>query len=152
MEPSQINLQTYFMEQALKQAALAYEEGEVPVGAVVVHNQRIIAKGYNQTERLQDVTAHAEILAITSAAQYVGAKYLNECTMYVTLEPCTQCIGALVHARVSQIMYAASEPKTGFTRFVNPDLYKKIKIHSGLMAQESSLLLKSFFAQKRKSQ
>jgi tRNA(adenine34) deaminase len=103
----------YFMGKAVQLAQQAFDEDEVPIGAVVVHNQRIIAKGYNQTEKLTDVTAHAEMLAITGAAQFLGSKFLDECTLYVTVEPCTMCFGAVQWARPARLVYGASEPKTG---------------------------------------
>ena len=106
----------YFMTRALDLAMQAYEEQEVPIGAVVVHNNKIIGKGYNQTEKLQDVTAHAEMLAITAASNAVNGKYLDECTLYVTIEPCLMCAGAIQWSRFSRIVFGASEPKFGFER------------------------------------
>ncbi len=133
------------MNEALKQARLAFEEGEIPVGAVVVCKNRIIARGYNQTEKLQDVTAHAEMLAITSAANYIGGKYLIDCRLYVTLEPCVMCGGALFWSQISEIHFAAADPRRGCLK-INPSiLHPKTKVFSGTFASESESLLNSFF-------
>jgi len=121
----------------------------VPVGAVVVCENRIIAKAHNQTERLTDVTAHAEILAITSAAEYLGSKYLNECTVYVTLEPCVMCAGALAWAQIGRIVYGANDDSKGFMRFGKRILHPKTKVEFGILMEECSNLLKSFFKNKR---
>ncbi|PJB12224.1 MAG: tRNA-specific adenosine deaminase [Flavobacteriales bacterium CG_4_9_14_3_um_filter_40_17] len=138
----------YFMEQALKEAKIAFEKGEIPVGAVVVVNKKIIARAHNQTETLQDVTAHAEILAITSAANYLGGKYLVDCTLYVTLEPCVMCAGALYWSQISRLVFAASDDKRGFrTHQIN--LHPKTEFNSGLMEEKAASLLKAFFYQKR---
>lgn len=138
------------MEEALRQAAIAYDEGEIPVGAVVVCQKKIIAKAYNQTERLNDVTAHAEMLAITSAANHLGGKYLTDCTLYVSLEPCGMCAGALNWSQINQIVFALSDEKRGFTK-INPNMiHPKTKVKSGLMASESKKLLDDFFAKMRK--
>lgn len=139
----------YFMNEAMKLAKQAYEEGEIPVGAIIVCRNKIIAKGYNQTEKLTDVTAHAEILAITSAANALGAKYLTECKMYVTLEPCAMCAGACFWAQLGKIHYGASDPKRGFTRLTENLLHPKTKVTEGLMAQESKDLLDKFFKKLR---
>ncbi|TFV95980.1 nucleoside deaminase [Algoriphagus kandeliae] len=140
----------YFMNEALKQAQIAFEEGEIPVGAVIVSKNRIIAKAYNQTEKLQDVTAHAEMIAITSAENTLGAKYLTDCRLYVTLEPCTMCGGALFWSQISQVFYGASDPKRGF-RQTNPKiLHPKTKISGGLLEQECGDLLLRFFEKLRK--
>lgn len=139
----------HFMNKALQEAQLAFEEGEVPVGAIVVCNNRIIAKAHNQTERLTDVTAHAEILAITSAAEYLGSKYLNDCTLYVTLEPCIMCAGALAWSQIDRIVYGASDDKKGFMRFGKTILHPKTKIEFGIMIEECGSILKSFFKNKR---
>jgi tRNA(adenine34) deaminase len=137
------------MNEAMKLAKQAYEEREIPVGAIIVCRNKIIAKGYNQTEKLTDVTAHAEILAITSAANALGAKYLTECKMYVTLEPCPMCAGACFWAQLGEIHYGASDPKRGFTRLTENLLHPKTKVTEGLMAQESKDLLDKFFKKLR---
>jgi tRNA(adenine34) deaminase len=139
----------YFMNEALKLAKLAYEEGEIPVGAIIVCRNKIIAKAYNQTEKLTDVTAHAEILAITSASSALGAKYLTECKMYVTLEPCAMCAGACFWAQLGEIHYGASDPKRGFSGFADKLLHPKTKVREGLMALESKELLDKFFKKLR---
>jgi tRNA(adenine34) deaminase len=139
----------YFMQEALKEAAKAAEAGEVPVGAVVVSNGRIIARAHNQTERLNDVTAHAEMLAITSAAEFLGNKYLENCTLFVTLEPCVMCAGAMQHAHISQIVWAADDDKRGFSRYGSSILHPKTVVYKGLMAEESKKLLQDFFHERR---
>jgi tRNA(adenine34) deaminase len=131
----------HFMREALKEAALAFEKDEVPVGAVVVCNGKIIARAHNLTETLNDVTAHAEMLAITAAANFLGGKYLDDCTLYVTLEPCVMCAGALHHAHIGKVVWAANDPKTGFQRLQVPMLHPKTDILHGLKADESSALL-----------
>lgn len=138
------------MNEALKQAKLALEEGEVPVGAVIVCRNKIIARAYNQTEKLTDVTAHAEILAITAASNALGAKYLPECRLFVTLEPCVMCGGALYWSQIGEINYAASDPKRGYSSLDQVILHPKTQIKSGLMADESSTLLQQFFKNLRK--
>ena len=139
-----------FMEAALKQAALAYELGEIPVGAVIVTNNKIIARGYNQTENLKDPTAHAEMIAITSACHFMGAKYLPNCTLYVTLEPCIMCFGAIKWAQLGRIVFGADDPKGGFSHFINKSSsYKMPDITKGILEQECSGLLKTFFLQLR---
>lgn len=135
----------YFMEMAYNQALLAEESGEVPVGAVIVSQNKIIAKAYNQTETLTDVTAHAEILAITSAAQYLGAKYLKDCTLYVTLEPCIMCAGALYWAQLGKLVFGAKDPKRGFTQTQPLVTHPKTLIRYGIMEEECEELLKNFF-------
>ena len=140
---------TYFMRQAIAQAELAAKEGEIPVGAIVVSNDRIIARGYNQTERLNDVTAHAEIVALTAAANYLGDKYLHDCTLYVTLEPCPMCAGALAWGQISRIVYGASDDKRGFMRFGRELLHPKTKLEFGVLHDECGLLMSSFFAGRR---
>ena len=138
----------YFMEQALREAHLAMAEDEVPVGAVVVVNKKIIGRGHNLTERLQDVTAHAEIQAITAASSYLGAKYLVDCTLYVTLEPCVMCAGALFWSQIGKVVYAADDPKRGYTR-QNLMLHPSTEIEKGLKQKEASDLLIRFFQRKR---
>ena len=138
------------MNEAFKQAKIAFEEGEVPVGAVVVAKNKVIARAYNQTEKLTDVTAHAEVLALTAAANYLGAKYLNECRLYVTLEPCPMCAGALYWAQLGELYLGAKDPKRGF-RQCNPSmLHPKTKVTEGLMEKESEQLLLDFFQSLRK--
>lgn len=139
-----------YMKEAFKQAQLAYEKGEVPVGAVVVANNRVIARAHNQVELLNDPTAHAEMLAITAAAEYVGGKYLEDCSMYVTLEPCVMCAGALNWSQLNFLYYGASDDKRGFSLVGSGILHPKTKVRSGLLAEESSRLLKDFFEGLRK--
>ncbi|MFK7947733.1 MAG: nucleoside deaminase [Saprospiraceae bacterium] len=140
----------YFMRKALAEAKKAYEEGEIPVGAIIVANNQIIAKAYNQTERLKDVTAHAEMLAITAASDYLGTKYLNGCTLYVTLEPCPMCAGALAWSQISKIVFAASDAKKGFSLINNPLLHPKTTIEKGVLECDSQDLLQRFFRERRK--
>ncbi len=137
------------MSEALKQARYAFEEGEVPVGAVIVSKNKIIGKGYNQTEKLNDVTAHAEMLAITSAANYLGAKYLIDCRLYVTLEPCMMCGGALSWSQIGEVHFAAADPKRGCMKNESPILHPKTKIFEGTLALEAESLLNSFFKKLR---
>lgn len=144
-----IHTDEHFMRQALLQAEQAYEEGEVPIGAVVVCDFRIIGKGYNQTERLQDPTAHAEMIAITAACEYLGHKYLQDCTLFVTIEPCPMCAGALRWAQVSKIVFGATEPKFGHSRHVPSLLHPKTEVLGGLMETECALLMKEFFQSRR---
>lgn len=139
----------YFMNEALKEAHKAMDMGEVPVGAVVVNQNRIIARAHNQTQQLNDVTAHAEMIAITSAANYLGAKYLRECTLYVTLEPCVMCAAALKWAQLDRLVFAASDPKEGFTRLKEQILHKKTMLVPGILEEQASLLLKEFFRKQR---
>ncbi len=139
----------HFMKEALRQAQIAFDEGEIPVGAVVVCQKKIIAKAYNQTERLNDVTAHAEMLAITSAANYLGGKYLKDCTLYVSLEPCAMCAGALFWSQIENIVFGLADEKRGFNT-LNPNIiHPKTKVSSGLMAKESKQLLDEFFLRTR---
>jgi tRNA(adenine34) deaminase len=135
----------YYMQLALYEAEAAGEAGEIPVGAVVVCRDRIIAKTRNQTEQLTDVTAHAEILAITAAASYLGSKYLKDCTLYVTLEPCVMCAGALYWAQLGRVVYGASDEKRGFSLVNSPLLHPKTRITKGILEQDVTLLLKNFF-------
>src|SRR5690606_28980690 len=137
------------MNEALKQAKIAFEEGEIPVGAVIVSKNKIIGRAYNQTERLNDVTAHAEMLAITAAANSLGAKYLQDCRLYVTLEPCPMCAGALFWSQISEIHFAAADPRRGF-RESNPNmLHPKTQVFSGTMAKEAESLVLDFFKKLR---
>lgn len=137
------------MKMALKEAELAYEEDEVPVGAVIISENQLIAKAHNLTETLQDVTAHAEMQAITAAANYLGGKYLEKCTLYVTLEPCVMCAGAAYWSQLSRIVYGATDEKRGFTRWTKTVLHPGTEIVPGIMEKESSILLKNFFKNKR---
>jgi len=137
------------MRKAYNLALQAFDEDEVPVGAVVVCENRIIGTGYNQVERLKDVTAHAEMIAITAACEYLGAKYLPDCTLYVTLEPCAMCAGVIHWSQVSKLVYGASDPKKGFSRYQPPMLIDKVQVENGLMSEDCALLLKEFFARKR---
>lgn len=139
----------YFMRQAIAEAQKAFEEGEVPVGAVLVVNNQIIAKAHNQTERLRDVTAHAEMLAITAASEYLGSKYLNNCTLYVTLEPCPMCAGALSWSKLGKIVFAAADVKKGFSLIENSLLHPKTIVEKGVLATECQELLQAFFKNKR---
>ncbi len=140
---------TYFMKQAYQEALLAYEKGEIPVGAVVVCKSKIIAKGHNQTELLGDVTAHAEIIAITAAAAYLGSKYLKDCTMYITLEPCVMCAGALYWSQIDKIVFAAQDDKRGFMKYGKELLHPGTKLEFGIMMNECGQLLTEFFKEKR---
>lgn len=139
----------YFMKQALNEAKKAAELGEVPVGAIIVANNLVIAKAHNQVQLLEDVTAHAEILAITSASTYLGAKYLKDCTLYVTLEPCIMCAGALKWSQIGKIIYGAADEQNGFMKYGKELLHTKTKVEYGVMHDECSHLIKSFFQAKR---
>ena len=139
------------MNEALKEAQKAYEADEVPVGAVIVANNRIIARAHNLTERLNDVTAHAEMQVITAAANAIGGKYLTDCTLYVTLEPCPMCAGALHWTHISRIVYGAGDLKRGFTGISSTLLHPKTVVAQGILEQECGNLLKNFFLSKRKS-
>ena len=140
----------YFMNQAYKEALVALEEGEVPVGAVVVTQNRIIARAYNQTEKLSDTTAHAEMIAITSAAAYLGTKYLKECTLYVTLEPCIMCAGATLWSQLGRVVYGAEDPNKGFMRYGKELLHPKTKVEFGIMSGPWLKLIQDFFEEKRR--
>jgi tRNA(adenine34) deaminase len=139
----------YWMRMALKEANYAFEEDEVPIGAVIVCNNKIIGKGYNQTERLNDVTAHAEMLAITAAANYLGAKFLEECTLYVTIEPCPMCAAALRWARIGRVVYGAADPKAGYSQFGSKMFHPKTEVHHGTMEHDCGVLMTEFFRGKR---
>ena len=146
----------YFMKMALQEAEAAKDLNEVPIGCVIVMNDRVIARGHNLTEQLNDVTAHAEMQAITSAANFLGGKYLKDCTLYVTLEPCVMCVGAMVHARIQRLVFAANDPKTGavcsVTALLEANFFNHaIRWEQGPFAQESAKLLQDFFQQRRKS-
>ncbi len=138
----------YFMKKALQEAEAAYEKGEVPVGAVVVVQGRVIARAHNLTEQLHDVTAHAEMQAITAAANFLGGKYLHQCTLYVTLEPCQMCAGALYWSQIPRIVYGARDPRRGF-RAMGGQLHPRTELVGGVMEEEAAALLKEFFIQKR---
>ena len=139
---------SYFMKKALQEAEVAYDLGEIPVGAIVVANNTIIARSHNLTERLNDVTAHAEMQTITAAANYLGGKYLTNCTMYITLEPCQMCAGALYWSQISRIVFAAADDVRGY-RKMGTQLHPKTKITEGVLEKEASQLLKRFFIEKR---
>ena len=139
----------YFMRKALEEAHRAKEAGEVPVGAVVVAQGRIIARAFNRTQALNDVTAHAEMQAITSAAHYIGGKYLHRCTLYVTLEPCQMCAGALFWSQISEVVYGASDPKRGYLA-LGTQMHPKTAVLSGVLADQCSALLDDFFKEKRR--
>lgn len=137
---------------ALQEAEIAFDKGEIPIGAVVVHNNRIIGRGYNQVEMNNDSTAHAEMIAITAACNHLKSKYLDDCQLYVTIEPCLMCTGAIINSRISKIYFGSFEPKTGacgstFYPFKNKDYPK---IYSGILSAESKQLMQTFFKQKRK--
>ncbi len=139
----------YFMKRALQEAEIAFEKGEIPVGAIIVIDDKIIARGHNLTELLHDVTAHAEMQAITAAANFLGGKYLTGCTLYVTLEPCQMCAGALYWSQISKIVYGASDEHRGFEK-MGTQLHPKTTVVRGVLAEEASALMKVFFAGKRK--
>ena len=139
---------TYFMKKALQEAEIAFDKNEVPVGAVIVMNNQIIARAHNLTETLNDVTAHAEMQAFTAAADFLGGKYLKECTLYVTLEPCQMCAGASYWTQIGKIVYGASEEKRGFTA-LKTTLHPKTEVIGGILANEASALLTRFFIEKR---
>lgn len=140
----------YFMNEALKEAQKAFERDEVPIGAVVVCNRSIIARTYNLTETLNDVTAHAEMQAFTAASDHLGGKYLDECTLYVTLEPCVMCAGGAFWAQLGRIVYGAPDEKRGYNRIGNKLLHPKTSLQAGILATECSELIKKFFKGKRK--
>jgi tRNA(adenine34) deaminase len=140
---------TYFMKKALQEAEMAFEKGEIPVGALIVINNTIIARSHNLTELLHDVTAHAEMQAITAAANFLGGKYLKDCTLYVTLEPCQMCAGALYWSQISKIVYGASDEQRGFVT-MGTQLHPKTEVVSGILAEEAAELMKRFFAERRK--
>ncbi len=139
----------YFMKEALKEAELAFEKDEVPVGAIIVCNKRIISRAHNLTEQLTDVTAHAEMQAFTAASNYLGSKYLEDCTIYVTLEPCVMCAGASYWTQISKVVFGAFDEKRGFTLMNSKMLHPKTELVSGVMQHECSAILKKFFQRKR---
>ena len=140
---------TKYMTQALAEARKAYEKGEIPIGAIIVCNDTVVARTHNLTETLNDVTAHAEMQAITAAANTLGGKYLSQCTLYVTVEPCVMCAGAIGWAQVKRVVYGASDEKRGFTVFAPNALHPKCTVSSGVLEPECRELMQSFFAQKR---
>lgn len=140
---------TYFMKKAFAKALQAFDEGEIPVGAVVVAGNKIIARAHNLTETLNDVTAHAEMQAITAAANHLGGKYLNDCTLYVTLEPCAMCAGALGWAQTGRLVFGASDPKRGYQKFAPGALHPKTEVTGGILETECAELLQEFFKGKR---
>ncbi|WP_167605094.1 nucleoside deaminase [Maribellus sediminis] len=139
----------YFMKKAFSEALQAFDEGEIPVGAVVVSAGKIIARAHNLTETLNDVTAHAEMQAITAAANLLGGKYLNDCTLYVTLEPCVMCAGALGWSQISKIVFGAYDEKRGYHKFANKALHPKTEVVGGVLETECRELIQEFFRQKR---
>jgi tRNA(adenine34) deaminase len=139
----------YFMKKALQEAEVAFEKGEIPVGAIIVVDNKVIARTHNLTELLNDVTAHAEMQAITSAANFIGGKYLKDCTLYVTLEPCQMCAGALYWSQISKIVYGASDENRGFLN-MGTQLHPKTKVIAGVLEKECSLLMRAFFRMRRK--
>ena len=139
---------SYFMKKALQEAEISFEKGEIPVGAVVVVDNRIIARSHNLTELLNDVTAHAEMQAITAASNFLGGKYLQNCTLYVTLEPCQMCAGALYWSQISKIVYGAKDEKRGYG-VMGTQLHPKTTIVGGVLAEEAATLMKNFFIEKR---
>ena len=146
MEPIFTN--EYFMKKALVEAEIAFEKGEIPVGAVVVVDNRVIARSHNLTEMLHDVTAHAEMQAITAAANFIGGKYLKNCTLYVTLEPCQMCAGALYWSQISKIVFGAHDEQRGFLT-LGTQLHPKTEVVSGILAEECGQLIKNFFKKRR---
>ncbi len=144
-----IHSDNHFMKQAILEAQKAFEKGEVPVGAVVVADNQIIARAHNQTQLLNDVTAHAEMIAITAAADHLGNKYLHDCTLYITLEPCPMCAGAIGWAQLGKLVYGASDDKKGFMIYGKRMLHPKTKVEFGIMNEECSNMMSSFFEKKR---
>ncbi len=140
---------TNYMKEALKEAQKAFEADEVPIGAIIVGGNKVIARAHNLTERLTDVTAHAEMQAITAAANYLGSKYLIDCTLYVTIEPCVMCAGALFWSQISRVVYAAKDPKRGYSLLGKSILHPKTIIEDGLLKEEAAQLMEDFFKQKR---
>jgi tRNA(adenine34) deaminase len=139
----------YFMKRAFREARLAWEEGEVPIGAVVVTRNRIIGRAHNLTETLTDVTAHAEMQAITAASNLLGSKYLNECTLYVTIEPCVMCAGAIAWAQLGRLVYGASDEKRGFTCFAPHALHPRTEVLGGVLGEDCADLMTAFFQERR---
>lgn len=148
-EDKETNIDELYMREAYKLAQQAFEEDEVPIGAIIVAQGKIIGKGYNLTERLNDVTAHAEMQAFTAAANYLGGKYLKDCTLYVTVEPCVMCAGASYWTQISRIVYGARDEKRGYSSFHSKIIHPKTEIIGGVLEDECSGLIKSFFRNKR---
>lgn len=144
-----MNVHEQYMRKALEEAKIAAEEGEIPVGAIVVCKGKIIARAHNETEKLNDVTAHAEMIAVTMATSYLGGKYLNECTLYVTMEPCTMCAGALAWSQLDELVIGAPDPQRGYARLTPPVLHPRTKVTAGVLAEECSDLVKRFFKERR---
>ena len=140
---------THYMKQALQEARMAFERGEVPLGAVVVCRDRIIARSHNLTETLNDVTAHAEMQAITAAANYLGGKYLQDCTLYVTVEPCVMCAGAIAWSQMGKLVFGASDEKRGYQRYAPQALHPKTVVVQGVLEEECASLMKDFFKKRR---
>ena len=149
MDEIELFSDTFFMREALREAEKASDKDEVPIGCVIVLNNRVIARGHNLTETLNDVTAHAEMQCITAAENYLGAKYLNECTIYITLEPCLMCAGALRWAQVGRIVYGAQDQKYGFGKYIENIVHPKTIVTGGVMEMECSTILSAFFKKKR---
>jgi len=149
MSALSVHSDEYYMKEALKQAKMAFEDGEVPVGAVIVANNQIIARAHNQTERLKDATAHAEMLAITAAENHLGSKYLNDCKLYVTLEPCVMCAGASYWSQIGSVVYGASDEKRGYSMVNKSITHPKTIIKIGVMADQCSQLMSDFFSKLR---
>jgi tRNA(adenine34) deaminase len=139
----------YFMKKALQEAEIAFEKGEIPVGAIIVIDNKVIARSHNLTEMLNDVTAHAEMQSITAAANFIGGKYLKNCTLYVTIEPCQMCAGALYWSQISKIVFSATDDQRGYQK-LGTQLHPKTTVVSGVLAEESGNLMRRFFAEKRK--
>lgn len=150
MEEFKLFSDDYFMKEALKEAKKAFEEDEIPIGAVIVCENMIIARAYNQTEKLNDVTAHAEMLAFTSAANDLGGKYLNACTLYVTVEPCVMCAGASYWSQIGRIVYGARDEKKGYSTFSDKIIHPKTEVIQGVMEKECAAIIREFFMLKRK--
>lgn len=148
-EPESLAGDEYFMREALKEARIARDLDEVPIGAVIVSNNRVIARGHNLSEQLNDVTAHAEMQAFTAAANYIGGKYLQQCTLYVTLEPCVMCAGAAFWTQIGRVVYGARDEKRGFSRLAGKVLHPKTTISSGVLEAECAELLRVFFQARR---
>lgn len=148
-EAGQVNLDEVYMREAIKLAQQAFEEDEIPIGAIIVSKGKIIGKGYNLTERLNDVTAHAEMQAFTAAANYMGGKYLKDCTLYVTVEPCVMCGGAAYWTQISKIVYGAKDAKRGYSALNTHIIHPKTEVVSGVLEEECAQLMKTFFKSKR---
>ena len=144
------NMDHFFMQRAISEAKIAFEQGEVPIGAVVECGGRVVGKGHNLVETLGDATAHAEMQAITAAMNTLGGKYLTECTLYVTVEPCEMCAGALAWSQIGRIVYGTAEPKKGYTNIPHPLLHPKTKVEKGVMEEECKVLMEEFFKKLRR--